>query len=680
MKKAFFSKITLNKGITIPSLIFITITGVFAGQFPNETNAVLETIKNFIFSNLHWVYVWAVTIFVGFMFYLALSKFGNIRLGNNDSQPEHSFFSWVAMLFAAGMGIGLMYFSVAEPMQHYSSDIFAGDASINKAENAQLYTFFHWGVHAWAIYGIVGLAMSYFTYRYKLPLSLRSCFYPLLKDRIQGGWGNVIDIFALCSTIFGITTTLGFGVVQINSGLVNMNIFPDTSFTYQIIIVCILVGIAILSAVTGVSKGIKILSSINIVVVVLLLLFVVAVGPTTHILGGFTTGIGNYISNFVELTFNTHAYQTDELPWFYDWTILYWAWWISWAPYVGLFIAKISKGWTIRDFVGAVLIIPALFNFIWMTVFGNSAMWIDEFLANGALSNIASNPDILMFSFLEYLPLTEITGYVVIFIITIFFITSADSGIVVMDSIATKNSTESSKLQIVLWGVLLAVISLVLLNAGGLPALQSMTLITALPFSVIMLLFIVSLVKALRIDYKYYESGFSMSTNLWSSDSWKDKLNQIVTFKNRAAIDRFINTTVKEAFEELQEVLSQHGIDALIHNHQDPNRIEIEIKYDVLNNFIYGVKNESRDMPEYFIKEKNLPDADIEESFYPLTYFGDTREGYNVTYFSKNELITDVLKHYERFLKLTSEEKNVMFISSNIHRKKVKKIKQKFKA
>ncbi len=679
MAETSHKRVTLIREITIPSAIFIIVTCLLAALFPGETNTVLDSIKRFIFVNLNWVYVWSVTIFVFFLFYLVLSKYGNIRLGKNDSKPQHSFFSWIAMLFAAGMGIGLMYFSVAEPMQHYSATIFADGDAITRAKNAQLYTFFHWGIHAWAIYGIVGLSLSYFTYRYKLPLSLRSCFYPLLKDRIQGVWGNVIDVFALCSTLFGITTTLGFGVVQINSGLVHMNIFPDTSFIYQVIIVGVLVATAILSAVTGVSKGIKILSSINIVAVIFLLLFVVLVGPTSHLLGSFTEGLGNYLSSFIELTFNTHSYKTDELPWFYDWTILYWAWWISWAPYVGLFIAKISQGRTIRDFVAAVLIIPTAFNFIWMTVFGNSAMWIDQAIADGALSSIAGNPDMLMFRFLEYLPLSGITSFLVILIIIIFFVTSADSGIVVMDSIATKNSTRSSKIQIALWGIILASISLVLLNAGGLEALQSMTLITALPFSVIMLLFIVSLVKALRIDHKYYERDFSATTDLWSSDSWQDKLKQIVTFKTKSAIDTFINTTVKSAFEEMQEVLSKYEITSKINTHQNPHRIEIEIQYDVVNNFIYGVRTESKNLPDYFVKEENLPETVSDELFFPLSYFGDTREGYNVHYFTKNELITDIVKHYERFLRLTSEEKNAMFISSNIHHKKFKKVKRKLK-
>lgn len=409
-------------------------------MFPVEIKAVLDEIKNFIFVNLNWVYVWCVTVFVIFLVFLMFSKYGKIRLGTNDSRPEHSFFSWISMLFAAGMGIGLMYFSVAEPMQHYATDAFSESQVISRAKNAQLYTFFHWGIHAWAIYGLVGLCLAYFTYRYRLPLSLRSCLYPLLKDRIKGKWGNVIDIFALCSTFFGITTTLGFGVVQINSGLETVKILPQTGFIYQILIVVVLVSFAVLSAVSGVNKGIKILSNINVVAVIILLLFVLILGPTVYLIGSFTNGLGNYINNFFDLTFNTHVYEDKTLPWFYNWTILYWAWWISWSPFVGLFIAKISKGRSIREFIAAVLIIPTLFNFIWMSVFGNSAIWIDFNIANGALSALVSDPDALMFRFLEYLPLSNILAFTVISIIMIFFVTSADSGMLVMDSISSKNS------------------------------------------------------------------------------------------------------------------------------------------------------------------------------------------------------------------------------------------------
>ena len=662
-------KTTLSKGVVIPSLIFIIGICLLSAIYPKLTESLLNTVKNFIFLNLNYVYIWSVTIFVIFLIYLIFSKYGNIRLGRNNSKPDYSFFSWISMLFAAGMGIGLMYFSVAEPMQHYSNEVFAGNSIVQRTKDAQLYTFFHWGIHAWAIYCIVGLSLAYFTYRYRLPLSLRSCFYPLLKDKIKGKWGNTIDVFALCSTFFGITTTLGFGVVQINSGLEILGVLPTSSFIYQVLIVVVLVSISIISAISGVDKGVRILSNINIISVAMLLLFVLILGPTIYLIGSFTDGIGNYISNFFNLTFNTHVYEPEMQPWFYDWTILYWAWWISWSPYVGLFIAKISKGRTIREFIVAVLIIPTLFNFIWMSVFGNSAIWFDINVANGALSQLASNPDALMFRFLEYLPLTNIASFFTIAIIIIFFVTSADSGMFVMNSIATKNAKNSPKWQTVGWGFLLSVLALLLLNAGGLAALQSMTLITALPFSIIMLLFIVSLFKALSIDKSYYERDFSVSTIPWSGTSWRERLQQIVSFNDKESVSCFIKTTVYESFSDLQKEFAKNGIAAKINFYENPERAEIEIKYDVVNNFIYGVMSDSKIISDYLLNEDNLPDIENNRTFYPKSYFGDDREGYDVQLFTKNELISDVLKHYERFIEIISEEKNEMFISSNINRR-----------
>ncbi|RZJ86840.1 MAG: BCCT family transporter [Chryseobacterium sp.] len=661
---------TFSKGVTIPSLIFILTVCLLSAVFPLFAENLLNYVKAFIFVNLNWIYVWSVTIFVLFLVYLMFSSYGNIKLGANDSKPEYSFFSWISMLFAAGMGIGLMYFGVAEPMQHYSADVFDTNHYINRTKNAQLYTFFHWGIHAWAIYGIVGLSLSYFAYRYRLPLSLRSCFYPILKNRINGKWGDVIDIFALCSTFFGITTTLGFGVVQINSGLQILNLVPDNSFPYQVLIVVVLVTLSVISAVSGVDKGIKILSNVNIVAVMVLLIFVLLLGPTVYLIGSFTEGLGNYINNFFNLTFGTHVYDEETLPWFYNWTILYWAWWISWSPYVGLFIAKISKGRTIREFISAVLILPTLFNFIWMSVFGNSAMWFDAHIANGALSELAVNADALMFRFLEYLPLSTALSFFVVAIIIIFFVTSADSGIFVMNSIATKNSQNSPKWQIVFWGVLLAAMALLLLNAGGLQALQTMTLITALPFSIIMLLFAVSLMKALTIDRSYYERDFSVSTVPWSGEFWKDRLKQIVSFKTRSSVEEFIHTTVKDAFIELQEEFARNGIKAKINQHDRTDKLEIEIQHNVVNNFLYGVRSQLKVVSEYVMEEQNLPELEDKKTYYPKSYFGDVREGYDVQYFTKNELISDVLKHYERFLEIISEEKNEMFISSDANQEK----------
>ncbi|MCY0976796.1 BCCT family transporter [Chryseobacterium wangxinyae] len=658
-------KFTFDKGVTIPSLIFIISVCLFSVLFPSTINSVLNEVKNFIFVNLNWVYVWCVTIFVIFLVFLMFSKFGKIRLGSNDSRPEHSFFSWISMLFAAGMGIGLMYFSVAEPMQHYSTDAFSESHIISRAKNAQLYTFFHWGIHAWAIYGLVGLCLAYFAYRYRLPLSLRSCLYPLLKDKITGKWGDVIDIFALCSTFFGITTTLGFGVVQINSGLETLNILPETGFMYQVIIVVVLVSFAVISATSGVNKGVKILSNINVVVVIILLLFVLTLGPTVYLIGSFTYGLGNYINNFFDLTFNTHVYEEKTLPWFYNWTILYWAWWISWSPFVGLFIAKISKGRSIREFIAAVLIIPTLFNFIWMSVFGNSAIWIDFNVANGALSALVSDPDALMFRFLDYLPLSEILSFIVLLVIMIFFVTSADSGMLVMDSISSKNSTKSPKIQTIFWGVLLATLALMLLKAGGLEALQTMTLITALPFAIIMILFVVSLMKALVIDYSYYEKGLSVSTVPWSGEFWKQRLKKIVSYKTKESVEEFIEGQVFTAFTELKEEFALNGITAEIKHIPDSSHINLEIHHDVVNNFVYGVMSQKRIVSEYMVNDDNLPNLESNLTYFPKTYFGDSREGYDVQYFTKNELISDVLKHYDRFLKIVAEESNEMFISSD---------------
>ncbi|MEJ5055085.1 BCCT family transporter [Sphingobacterium sp. MYb382] len=668
--KNSIAKTTLNRGITLPSLIFIIGICLSTVLFPTATSAYLDLVKEFLFVNLNWIYVWSVTLFVLFLLFLMFSKYGKIRLGSNGSKPEYSFFSWISMLFAAGMGIGLMFFSVAEPISHYSSGVFGTNDFMNQAKGAQMYTFFHWGIHAWAIYGVVGLALGYFAYRYKLPLSLRSCFYPLLKDRINGKWGDAVDVFALCSTFFGITTTLGFGVVQINSGLKTLNIVPDTSFSSQLIIVAILITMSIFSATSGVNKGVKILSQLNVVTVLLLLFFVLFCGPTVFLIGSFTEGLGDYINNFFGLTFNTHVYESETLPWFYNWTILYWAWWISWSPYVGLFIARISRGRTIQEFIAAVLIIPALFNFIWMTVFGNSAIWFDVNEANGALSAMAHNADQLMFLFLDYLPFTEIVSYAVVIIIVIFFVTYADSGILVMNGIATKNAEKSPKWQMLFWGILLAVMALLLLNAGGLQALQTMTLITALPFAVIMLLFCVSLMKGLIIDQKYYDQNYSVATVPWSGEFWKERLKTIVSFKDRNAVAVFLGRTAKPAFEELKEEFEGNGIEAKINMADKPERIEIEIKHDVVNNFIYGVKIHSKMVSEFMVQEENLPDLDDSKTYYPKAYFGDEREGYDVQYFTKTELISDVLKHYERFIKLISEKQNEMFISSNYNKNK----------
>ncbi|NGM63868.1 BCCT family transporter [Sphingobacterium sp. SGR-19] len=662
------NKTTFLPGIVIPSLVFIFGVTILSVFFPNRTEYYLSIVKNILFENLNWLYVMVVTIFVFFLLFLFFSKYGGIKLGTNDSKPEFSFFSWVSMLFAAGMGIGLMYFGVAEPISHYADAAFGDASPIQRAKSAQLYTFFHWGIHAWSIYGLVGLSLAYFTYRYRLPLSLRSCFYPILKEKIDGKAGDLIDMFALCSTFFGITTSLGFGVSQLGAGLVHLGVLDEISFTSQILIVVGVMTISILSATTGVAKGVKLLSQINIVAVVVLLIFILIFGPTVYLLGSFSENLGYYINEFFNLTFATHTYEPAHKEWFFNWTILYWAWWISWSPYVGLFIAKISKGRTIREFIGAVLIIPTLFNFLWMTVFGNSATWLDQHTAQGALAAVANNTDILLFEFFKYFPLTAIVSVFAILILVIFFVTSADSGIFVMNNISTKNAAVSPKWQMVFWGGMLALLALVLLNAGGLKSLQTMTLITALPFAIIMLFFCYSLVRGLFIDNEYYMRPLSHSTNSWSGTYWRERLESIISYHGKNDINQFLSKTVKVAFEQLAEAFKSNDIIAEVKSSltESPHHVEIKIQHENMADFIYGVQNVEKTVSDYFRTEENAPDIEHQRTYIPMTYFGDSRKGYDVQYFTKEEIISDVLKQYERFLSLSSDEKNEIFLGQNI--------------
>src|SRR5690606_21793190 len=334
--------------------------------------------------------------------------FGRIKLGPDDATPDFSFVSWLAMLFAAGMGIGLMFYGVGEPMSHFMAPPTAEPRTIAAMREAMSVTFFHWGIHAWAIYAIVGLSLAYFGYRYNLPLTIRSGLYPLLKDRINGPIGHAVDIFAIVGTMFGIATSMGVGVSQINAGLNYLFGFP-IGLGVQLPVIAVVTLMATISVVSGLDKGVRILSEINLVVAVLLMVFVLLTGPTGELFRDFVQNIGLYLDTLVLRTFNIYAYEPT--PWIDAWTLFYWAWWISWSPFVGMFIARISRGRTVREFVTAVLFIPAGFTFFWMTVFGNSAIMIDTTVASGKLgAEITADVSVGLFYFFEYLPWPTLTS------------------------------------------------------------------------------------------------------------------------------------------------------------------------------------------------------------------------------------------------------------------------------
>jgi len=640
------------------TLFFVVLLVAMILIAPEQTQTLLNAAKSGIFANFSWFYVLAFSVFLGFLVILSVSSLGNIKLGNDEEEPEFGFLSWLAMLFAAGMGVGLMFFGVAEPLTHYLSDITTGSAE-HKQQEALLHTLFHWGIHAWAVYGTIALALAYFGFRYKLPLALRSCFYPLLKERINGKLGDLIDIMALLATLFGIITTLGFGASQLGAGLHQLGWISENSFSLQMVVITVVMSLAIFSAISGVGKGVKILSEMNLTLAFCLLIFVLVAGPTLYLLSAFSDNIGTYLSNLVQLSFKTYVYEQEHTGWFSGWTILYWAWWCSWAPFVGLFIARISKGRTIREFIFGVLVIPSMFGILWFTVFGNTAIWLNDGEAAGTLGQMISSPETLLFKFLDYLPLSGVTGLVSLVVISLFFITSADSGIYVLNNIASRDkSLAAPRWQAVMWGVLMSVVAIVLMQSGGLANLQAMTLLVALPFAMLMLLMCFSLWKGLSADKKYFDTKVNPTSIFWTGDKWKERLEQMMNQTQEKDILRFLKHTVLPAMRELrQELIGKYDLSVQINTlfDQDEPAVELVIQKDLMRDFMYGVKSIGREVSEQLINDDNLPHIQHSMTYEPYTYFFDGRVGYDVQYMDQDELIADMLKHYERYLSLLDD-------------------------
>ena len=658
LSKFMEKQTSFNPLVIGATLFFVVLLVAMILIAPEQTQTLLNTAKSGIFANFSWFYVLAFSVFLGFLVILSVSSLGNIKLGNDEEEPEFGFLSWLAMLFAAGMGVGLMFFGVAEPLTHYLSDITTGSAE-HKQQEALLHTLFHWGIHAWAVYGTIALALAYFGFRYKLPLALRSCFYPLLKERINGKLGDLIDIMALLATLFGVITTLGFGASQLGAGLHQLGWISENSFSLQVVVIAVVMSLAIFSAISGVGKGVKILSELNLTLAFCLLIFVLVAGPTLYLLSAFSDNIGTYLSNLVQLSFKTYVYEQEHTGWFSGWTILYWAWWCSWAPFVGLFIARISKGRTIREFIFGVLVIPSMFGILWFTVFGNTAIWLNDGEAAGALGQMISSPETLLFKFLDYLPLSGVTGLVSLVVISLFFITSADSGIYVLNNIASRDkSLAAPRWQAVMWGVLMSTVAIVLMQSGGLANLQTMTLLVALPFAMLMLLMCFSLWKGLNADKKYFDTKVNPTSIFWTGDKWKERLEQMMNQTQEKDILRFLKHTVLPAMRELrQELIGKYDLSVQINTlfDQDEPAVELVIQKDLMRDFMYGVKSIGREVSEQLINDDNLPHIQHSMTYEPYTYFFDGRVGYDVQYMDQDELIADMLKHYERYLSLLDD-------------------------
>lgn len=500
-KESFFG-LQINKPVFFTSVFFIILSISLVLIYQDQARDVFLNIQNTIADAAGWFYILCINIFIVFLVIIAFSKYGQLRIGGQNERPEFKRMSWFAMLFSAGMGIGLLFWGVGEPITHFTNPPGMKGLTPEAASKAMDLTFLHWGFHAWAVYALVGLSLAYFTYSRGLPLTIRSVFYPFLGDRIYGRLGDLIDIFAVLATLFGLATSLGFGAKQMAAGLHHLWGIDGGNLT-QVLLILFVTLVATISVVLGVDKGVKVLSEWNMRFALFLMVLVVVLGPSLFILKAFVQNTGSYLSSFLKISTWTESYLQGN--WQNDWTIFYWGWWIAWSPFVGMFIARISKGRTVREFILGVLIIPALVTFFWITAFGSTGIYFillgDDSLVRAVDEDIAT----ALFVFLENFPLSAVLNVLGIILIAGFFITSSDSGSLVVDSITSGGRTDSPVGQRVFWAFSEGTIAAVLAIGGGLTALQAATIATGLPFAIILLFMCFALYKGLDEDMTQLE-------------------------------------------------------------------------------------------------------------------------------------------------------------------------------
>ncbi len=475
------------------SVAIVLVAVIFGVAAPDLFEKVTGNIQDLLTTAFGWYYLILVTVIVVFCIFLIFSPVGVIKLGKPDEKPEFSKGSWFAMLFSAGMGIGLVFWGAAEPLSHFMTPPLAEGGTSAAQKEAMRYTFFHWGIHAWAIYGIVALALAYFQFRKGEPGLISATLKPVLGKSMEGKLGTIVDVLAVFATIVGVATTLGFGAAQINGGLSYLWGVPKT-FTVQVIIVSIVTVLFMISAWSGLGKGIKILSNANIFLAVALLLLMFFAGPTILILNLFTDSIGGYIQNIVQMSFRIAPLNEEHRSWINSWTIFYWAWWISWSPFVGIFIARVSRGRTIREFVIGVLLLPAIVSFFWFAVFGTSAIGVQT---AGIVDLTGFSTEEVLFAVFSQYPWSTVLSLVSLTLVGTFFITSADSATFVLGMQTTYGSLTPPNRVKLTWGIAQSTVALILLYSGGLQALQNMLIVAAFPFSIIMVLMMLSLYRSL---------------------------------------------------------------------------------------------------------------------------------------------------------------------------------------
>lgn len=642
---------TISPPVFYTSAILITALVIFASVLPETAQSFFGDMQAWIVENVSWFYVLAVALILLSTLFMAASRYGDIKLGPDHSQPDYKSSTWFAMLFSAGMGIGLMFFGVAEPVMHFIAPPVGDPNTVQAAREAMKLTFFHWGLHAWAIYAVVALILAFFSYRHGLPLTLRSALYPLIGKRIYGPIGHAVDIFAIISTVLGIATSLGYGVLQINSGFNYLFGLP-VGTNVQVILIVAITALATLSVATGLDKGIRILSEINLSLAVILLVLVLMLGPTALLLKSFVENTGGYLSEIVSNTFNLFAYEPTD--WLGGWTLLYWGWWLSWSPFVGMFIARVSRGRTIREFLTGVLLVPTGFTFMWMTVFGNTSI---NMIMNKGITSLAdqvnADTSLALFAFLEHFPFSSVLSMVAVCMVILFFVTSADSGSLVIDMLASGGNTQTPLWQRIFWASSTGIVAITLLLSGGLGALQSATIASALPFSIILLVSIWGLFKALHLDsikrVLRHQSALHHSRQHKSTGGWQRRLRSMVMFPRRSHVNRFIDEVVLPSFEEIAVELRKQGYAVEVISGDD-KRTKLEVQHNQEVNFVYEIRPRAYVQPDFVIPDDDEEDREERKYFRAEVHLLEGGQDYDIMGWSREEVIDDILDQYEQHM------------------------------
>lgn len=492
--RRFFSNPTFN--ISFPIVIAFVLLGTI---FTGPLRRTFLALQDFLVTYFGWYYLLSVSFFLLFVLVLGFLPWAEVRLGGDDARPEFSYTSWFAMLFSAGMGIGLLFYSVAEPVLHHTNPPEFVTSGADRAAEAMRVTFLHWGLHAWGIYIVVGLAMAYFGFRQKRGLTVRAALYGLMGERIYGKWGHLIELLAVFSTLFGVATSLGLGAMQINAGLDFLGVL-SSSTANQILLIVLITAVATISVVSGIGRGIRRLSELNLMLALCLLLFVLFDAGAGGLLADFVRNTAGYLSSLAKYSLGVQGLSATE--WQKDWTLFYWGWWISWSPFVGLFIARISRGRTVREFIVGVLLVPVVVSFLWLSVFGNCALDLISAGNDSLARAVQESVPTALFVLLESFPFAQVTCTLAVAVIATFFITSSDSASLVIDILTSEGDPDPPIVRRVFWALTEGAVAITLLTAGGLVALQTAAITTAGPFSIIILLICISLWRALRRDFK----------------------------------------------------------------------------------------------------------------------------------------------------------------------------------